>query len=211
VDEPTAPAPASVTLQDIADACGVTRATVSRALRGSPGVSEFVRAQIVATAERIGYRPNRLAQGLRNRRSHLVGLILTNLVNASFQTITEVMQARLDAEGYQTILSVSGGRLDQEERLLSMLFERQVDGVVMLGSDGQVPLSPLVRDAPVPVRTGPGPGRRRRGHRAPDRARPHPHRAGRRQERHARGQRAPPRLSAGLAPGRDQAGPVDHR
>jgi LacI family transcriptional regulator len=151
VDEPTAPAPASVTLQDIADACGVTRATVSRALRGSPGVSELVRARIVATAERIGYRPNRIAQGLRNRRSHLVGLILTNLVNASFQTITEVMQARLDAEGYQTILSVSGGRLDQEERLLSMLFERQVDGVVMLGSDGQVPLSPLVRDAPVPV------------------------------------------------------------
>ncbi len=152
MDEPTAPAlAASATLQDIADACKVTRATVSRALRGSPGVGAALRARIVATAEQIGYRPNRVAQGLRNRRSNLVGLILTNLVNASFQTITEVMQSRLDAAGYHTILSVSGGRLDQEERLLSMLFERQVDGIVMLGSDGQVPLSPLLRDAPVPV------------------------------------------------------------
>jgi LacI family transcriptional regulator len=138
-------------MQDIADACGVTRATVSRALRGSPGVGTSMRTQIIATAERLGYRPNRVAQGLRNRRSHLVGLILTNLVNASFHTMTEVIQARLDAEGYNTILSVSGGRLDQEERLLSMLFERQVDGIVMLGSDGLVPLSPLVREAPVPI------------------------------------------------------------
>jgi LacI family transcriptional regulator len=140
-----------VTLQDIADACGVTRATVSRALRGSPGVGAAMRAEIMATAERLGYRPNRVAQGLRNRRSHLVGLILTNLVNASFHTMTEVIQARLDAAGYNTILSVSGGRLDQEQRLLSMLFERQVDGIVMLGSDGLIPQSPLVKDAPVPI------------------------------------------------------------
>ena len=138
-------------MQDIADACGVTRATVSRALRGSPGVGAAMRTQITATAERLGYRPNRVAQGLRNRRSHLVGLILTNLVNASFHTMTEVIQARLDAEGYHTILSVSGGRLDQEKRVLSMLFERQVDGIVMLGSDGLVPLSPLVQQAPVPI------------------------------------------------------------
>ena len=140
-----------MTLQDIADACGVTRATVSRALRGSPGVGAAMRARITETAERLGYRPNRVAQGLRNRRSHLVGLILTNLVNASFQTMTKVIQARLDAAGYNTILSVSGGRPDQEERLLSMLFERQVDGIVMLGSDGLIPQSPLVRDARLPI------------------------------------------------------------
>jgi LacI family transcriptional regulator len=152
VDEPTASAsPARATLQDIADACGVTRATVSRALSGSPGVGAVARARITETAERLGYRPNRVAQGLRNRRSHLVGLILTNLVNASFQKMTEVMQTRLDAAGYQTILSVSGGRLDQEERLLSMLLDRQVDGIVMLGSDGLIPLSPLARQAPVPI------------------------------------------------------------
>jgi LacI family transcriptional regulator len=138
-------------LQDIADACGVTRATVSRALRGAPGVGPAVRGRIAEAAEQLGYRPNRVAQGLRNRQSHLVGLILTNLVNASFQKMTEVMQERLDANGYHTILSVSGGRLDQEERLLSMLLERQADGIVMLGSDGQVPLSPLVRSAPVPI------------------------------------------------------------
>jgi LacI family transcriptional regulator len=152
VDEPTASAsPARATLQDIADACGVTRATVSRALSGSSGVGAAARARIAETAERLGYRPNRLAQGLRNRRSHLVGLILTNLFNASFQRMTEVMQARLDAAGYHTILSVSGGRLDQEERLLSMLLERQVDGIVMLGSDGLIPLSPLALHAPVPI------------------------------------------------------------
>jgi LacI family transcriptional regulator len=152
VDEPTVSAsPVRATLQDIADACGVTRATVSRALSGAPGVGSAVRARIAEAAAELSYRPNRVAQGLRNRQSHLVGLILTNLVNASFQKMTEVMQERLDAAGYHTILSVSGGRLDQEERLLSMLLERQADGIVMLGSDGLVPLSPLARRAPVPI------------------------------------------------------------
>lgn len=152
VDEPIASgSPARPTLQDVADACGVTRATVSRALSGSPGVGTATRARIAETAQRLGYRPNRVAQGLRNRRSQLVGLILTNLVNASFQKMTEVIQARLDTAGYHTILSVSGGRLDQEERLLSMLLDRQVDGIVMLGSDGLVPLSQLARQAPVPI------------------------------------------------------------
>jgi LacI family transcriptional regulator len=152
VDEPTVSAsPVRATLQDIADACGVTRATASRALSGAPGVGVAARARITETAERLGYRPNRVAQGLRNRQSHLVGLILTNLVNASFQKMTEVMQERFDAAGYHTILSVSGGRLEQEERQLSMLLERQADGIVMLGSDGLVPLSPLARLAPVPI------------------------------------------------------------
>jgi LacI family transcriptional regulator len=152
VDEPTVSAsPVRATLQDIADACGVTRATVSRALSGAPGVGAVARARITETAERLGYRPNRVARGLRNRQSHLVGLILTNMVNASFQKMTEVIQERLDAAGYHTILSVSGGRLDQEERLLSMLLERQADGIVMLGSDGLIPLSPLARQAPVPI------------------------------------------------------------
>ena len=152
MDEPTASAsPVRATLQDIADACGVTRATASRALSGAPGVGVAARARIIAAAGQLGYRPNRVAQGLRNRQSHLVGLILTNLVNASFQKMTEVMQERLDAAGYHTILTVSGGRLDQEERQLSMLLERQADGIVMLGSDGLIPLSPLARQAPVPI------------------------------------------------------------
>ena len=142
--ESSAPASgaASQTLQDIADACGVTRATVSRA--GCAAVPRCRRRDARPDRgdrrARLGYRPNRVAQGLRNRRSHLVGLILTNLVNASVQTMTEeFIQARLDAAGYNTILGVSGGRADQEERLLSMLFERQVDGIVMLGSDGLIP------------------------------------------------------------------------
>ncbi len=141
----------SATLLDVAVACGVSQATVSRAVRGLPGVSDELRAVIESTAERLGYRPNKLAQGLRTRKTSLVGLLLTNLVNASFHTVTEEVQRLLNAHGYQVLLAVSGGGTEEEDRCLSLLLDRQVDGVIMLGSAGRVPTPPSLANSTVPV------------------------------------------------------------
>jgi len=107
--------------------------------------------EIMHHAEILGYRPNLAAQALRTRRSRLVGVILTNLLNASFQTMTQVIQDRLEQQGYDTILSITDGDLGREDKSLRALFDRQVDGVIMLGSNGLVPLSPLLQHPAVPA------------------------------------------------------------
>ena len=140
-----------VTLQDVADACGVSRGTVSRALRGLSGVGDALRDEITRSSHSLGYRPNRAAQALRNQRSQLVGVILTNMTNASFQRMVEVVQHKLDSRDYDMLLGVSGGDEQQEQRLLRTFFDRGVDGIMMFGSNGLVPLSPVLRDLDVPT------------------------------------------------------------
>lgn len=124
----------AVTLRSVAELANVSLSTASRALSGSPLISAGTRAVVDQAASELGYRPNRAASALRSKRSHLIGLVLNNLVNQSFHTIAEVVQRRLRAEGYQLILSTTDAEPRTEEGLLLTLADHGVDGVIIIGS-----------------------------------------------------------------------------
>lgn len=124
----------AITLKDVADTAGVSASTASRALRGSPLISPETRAAVQGVAHELGYRLNRAASALRSNRSQLVGLVLNNLVNASFHTIAEVVQKRLADEGYQLILGTTDADPAVERRLLETLGDHGVDGVIVIGT-----------------------------------------------------------------------------
>ncbi|MCS5735813.1 LacI family DNA-binding transcriptional regulator [Herbiconiux daphne] len=124
----------SVTLRTVAERANVSLSTASRALSGSPLISEGTRAVVDQAASDLGYRPNRAASALRSKRSHLIGLVLNNLVNQSFHTIADVIQRRLRSEGYQLILSTTDADPRTEESLLLTLADHGVDGVIIIGS-----------------------------------------------------------------------------
>ena len=128
----------AITLQDVADEARVSRSTASRALAGSPLISPTTQAAVRAVAERLGYRINRTASALRSRQTHLIGLVLNNLINASFFTIAEVVQRRAHKEGYQVILMITDADPKHERQLLSTLAEHQVDGLVLIGTGENV-------------------------------------------------------------------------
>ena len=77
----------AVDLRQVAQRSGVSVSTASRALSGSSRVSEETVAKVRAAAAELGYRPNASARALRTARSAFIGLVVTNLVNTSFQTI----------------------------------------------------------------------------------------------------------------------------
>ena len=124
----------AVTLKDVATAAGVSRSTASRALSGSGLISEETRAAVENAARGLGYRPNRTASALRSRQSHLIGLVMNNLINASFHTIADVVQRRASAEGYQVLLCITDADPAKERSVLRMLSEHNVDGVVVIGT-----------------------------------------------------------------------------
>lgn len=124
----------SVTLRTVAEQANVSVSTASRALSGSPTISEATREAVTRAAEAVGYRPHRAASSLRSRRSHLIGLVLNNLVNQSFHTIADVVQRRLRGEGYQLILSTTDADPRTEESLLLTLADHGVDGVIIIGN-----------------------------------------------------------------------------
>jgi LacI family transcriptional regulator len=86
-------------------------------------------------AEQLGYRVNRIASGLRGGSSRQLGLVVTNLVNASFHTVTTKMQALAHEAGYQLLLCVSQGDPQQEAAFLATLAAHRVDGLVIVCTD----------------------------------------------------------------------------
>jgi LacI family transcriptional regulator len=124
----------AVTLHSIAQAANVSVSTASRALNNSPLISLETRKLVARIADELGYRPHRAASALRSRRSHLIGLVLNNLVNQSFHTIAEVVQRKLAGEGYQLILATTDADPAAEESLLLTLADHGVEGILVIGS-----------------------------------------------------------------------------
>lgn len=139
----------AIDLRRVAEASGVSVSTASRALAGSPRISAATSQRVRAAAEALGYRPNANARALRTSRSRLVGLVITNLINASFRTIAEVVQQRLSESGYQMVLSVTGGDLDQELAALHTLADHNAVGVIVVGSHSKFVGELRTADLPV--------------------------------------------------------------
>lgn len=140
-----------MTLVDVAHAAGVSKSTASRVLAGSERISDDAKERVMSAAARLGYRPNHAARSLRTKRTMLVGLVLNNLVNASFHVLTEVLQQRLDDHGYRVILCVIGSDADREARYLEMLAEHDVDGIVLAGTARNLALLKSIAAGGVPI------------------------------------------------------------
>jgi LacI family transcriptional regulator len=133
--EDTAPmSPRRVTVKDVARVAGVSHSTVSKALNESAEISVETRARISAIAADLGYRPNAIARGLKNRQTGTLGLVAADpdgfLSTAMARGVAEVA-GELDVGVF---VCDSDGRPDLEHRYLTMLLDKQVDGIVLVGS-----------------------------------------------------------------------------
>src|SRR5437867_11904532 len=81
-----------VSIKDVAEAAGVSTATVSRVLSNGLHVRPEVRQRLMATVERLGYRPNLVAQSLRSQQSSTIGLIDSDISNPFFTAISRAVE-----------------------------------------------------------------------------------------------------------------------
>ncbi|NNE89779.1 MAG: LacI family DNA-binding transcriptional regulator [Silicimonas sp.] len=122
----------NVTLKDIARETGVHVSTVSRALtpNARASLSTEIVSKIRETAERLGYRPNRLASGLRTNRTMSVGVMIPDITNSLFPPIVRGIESVLEPAGYTSIVVNTDSDADREARLYDVLRERGVDGII---------------------------------------------------------------------------------
>lgn len=127
----------SVTLHDIAKEAGVSFNTVSRALNDKPDINEKTRQHVLAAAERLDYRPNRLAKGLRQRRTATIGVVVADLANPFFAEVVAGIERVAAAGGYSIILANAEEDGEREQAAVRTLVERQVDGVLIAPTQHQ--------------------------------------------------------------------------
>lgn len=120
-----------VTLSDIAAGCGVSRATVSLVLRGSPLVAKATRERVEAELKKQGYVYNRAAANLRRRTSSSVALIINDLSNPFFAEFTAGVDEALGAAGFVTLLGSTGESTERQQKVLGSLMEYDPAGIIL--------------------------------------------------------------------------------
>ena len=130
---------ARVTLIDVAQHCGVSRATVSLVLNDSPLVATKTRDRVRQAMVELGYVYNRAAASLRTQHSDAIGVVLTNITNPYFAEFAAGLQDALTSSGTVPLLAVSGEDRALQHRLVKSLVERNVDGIVLVPSHGAQP------------------------------------------------------------------------
>lgn len=93
-----------VTLKEIARECRVSPTTVSNILNGKPKVSEETRQRVLDTVEKRGYRPNYIAQGLRNQKTRTIGIIAEDIAQFTTPEIVEGIMSRCEEKGYRAVV-----------------------------------------------------------------------------------------------------------
>jgi LacI family transcriptional regulator len=137
------------TIQELADRTGVSVATVSRALNGSPEVSDATRERILSLAQELDYTPSAAARQLVRRRSHVVGVILESrppvnpdLLHPFFQQVLVGLQHGAGERGYDLLLFATdepGNGYGGSHSYARRAEHHGVGGVVAMGFDGSHP------------------------------------------------------------------------
>jgi DNA-binding LacI/PurR family transcriptional regulator len=119
------------TLKDIAQLSGVDISTVSRALSGAYGVRKRTREAVIAAAEQLQYRPNRLARGLATGRSHSIGFLVSDLRNPFFAEVARGAEDAAYAAGLDLALYHSNLDPEKQARYLRSLVDNQLAGAMI--------------------------------------------------------------------------------
>lgn len=146
-----------VTITDIARECGVSRATVSKALNGAPDIASHTAARIREAAKKLGYLPNATARALKMGRSYNIGVLFSDATGGGisheyFSRILESVKAEAERLGYDiTFISKDLGTMEMD--FYEHAKYRSCDGVFIASADFTDPAVIRLATSDIPVVT----------------------------------------------------------
>ena len=144
-------------MKDIAKRCGVSTATVSKALNGQPDIGEETRERILRTADELGYMANASARALKTKRSYDIGVLFVDpmhggLAHEFFSTMLDGIRREAEKHGYDiTFINSSVGQ--RQTSYLQHCRYRGLDGVVIASADYFDPMVAELVQSELPVVT----------------------------------------------------------
>src|SRR5581483_1063109 len=113
-------------IKDVAKAAGVSTATVSRVLSNGLHVRAEVRERVMKAVAELGYRPNLLARSLRSQQSNTIGLIVSDIRNPFFTSISRAVEDAAYEQGFSVLLCNTDENPEKETMYLNLLRDTNV-------------------------------------------------------------------------------------
>lgn len=147
---------ATLNIQDVAAAAGVSKTTVSHVLSGNRPVSQATRDKVERVMEQLGYRPNFFAQALNSKRSQTIALIAQDITNPFYPALARGLQASVAPSNQVVMLFDAGAGHSVMRAFVDEVIQRRVDGVVVAVSNVEDELLELQRAGIAVVAVGSG-------------------------------------------------------
>lgn len=148
-----------VSMKDIAQCCGVSVATVSKALNGQPDIGTETKERIIKVADELGYMTNSSARALKTNRSYNLGVLFVDegsrgLTHEYFAAVLNSFKTEAEKKGYDiTFIGGTGTVNNRKTSCLKHCMYRGVDGLLIACTDFYSPqVTELVTSA-LPVLT----------------------------------------------------------
>jgi len=134
----------------VARAARVSISTASRYVRGVGYVSPATGARIEMAVRQVDYRPNAIARSLRHQRTHTLALVVPEIENPFYTTVSRGVEDVANAEGYAVIFCNTDEQEVKQGRYLQALLERQIDGLLFVPCGDSTAHCRMLDDANVP-------------------------------------------------------------
>lgn len=140
-----------MSIKDIAKKTGLSVSTISRVVNNKPGISEETRELVKLAIKKYHYVPNMVARNLINRKTNTIGVIIPDMSEMYFSRIVKGIDSMLSVNDYTMILCDSNESAEKEHKLLGVLHEKQVDGIILatVQTDQQLEKETLLSSVPV--------------------------------------------------------------
>ena len=124
--------PGAVSIRDVARRAGVSIATVSRAVNRIPTVDPALAERVWRAINEVGYLPNTQARALVSGRSHMLGLIVSEITNPFFPELVQEFENLAVTQGYEVLIGSTNYSPERTESLIRRMLQRNVDGVAVM-------------------------------------------------------------------------------
>ncbi|MDN5343275.1 MAG: LacI family transcriptional regulator [Oceanotoga sp.] len=122
----------NITIKDIANKAGVSKATVSYVINNKPGVSEKIRNKILKIMKEMNYIPNAIARGLAGKKTHYIGLIIPDISDMFYADIIKGVENKTNSNNYLLNLVTTHAEKAKEKQVIDLFTGGIVDGVIIM-------------------------------------------------------------------------------
>lgn len=140
-----------ITIKEIAEKAGVSKATVSRVLNNSKPVNDDIKKRVLEVIETTNFKPNAVARSLSMKKSHLIGIIIPDLSNPVFSRIISGIEAAIRNRDYSLLITATDFNIDMKIQHIQILKDKGVDGLILVTDHGNEAFFDAMLDFKKPI------------------------------------------------------------